>query len=152
VDAARVPPTTVVIADDHAFYRTGLARMLRQTGIHVVAEVANGEAAIRAAEETAPDVVVMDINMPGLSGIEATWRLTAQSPGTRVLVLTVSAEEDDVADAIIAGASGYVLKDGPVEEIAAAIHAAAAGQVVIEPGIPKALLERMRRGSCRDSA
>jgi DNA-binding NarL/FixJ family response regulator len=146
-----VPRTTVVIADDHAFYRTGLARMLRQSGFDVVGEAPNGEAAIRLVEETEPHVVVMDINMPGLSGLEATRRLTAQSPLSRVLVLTVSAEEDDVADAILAGAVGYVLKDGPIEDIAAAIRAAAAGQTVITPGIPKTLLDRMRGASCRDS-
>jgi DNA-binding NarL/FixJ family response regulator len=146
-----VPRTTVVIADDHAFYRTGLARMLQQSGFDVVGEAANGEAAIRLAEELAPHVVVMDVNMPGLSGLEATRRLTERSPGSRVLILTVSAEEEIVADAILAGASGYVLKDGPIEDIAAAIRAAAAGRAVIEPGIPRTLLDRMREASCRDS-
>jgi DNA-binding NarL/FixJ family response regulator len=142
-------PTTVLIADDHPFYRAGLATMLRESGFEVVGEVANGEAAIRAAADLAPDVVVMDLQMPGLSGLEATRRLTAELPATRVLVLTVAAGEDDVADAILAGAGGYVLKDGPVEEIAAAIRGAAAGQTVIAPGIPPALLERMREAASR---
>jgi DNA-binding NarL/FixJ family response regulator len=147
-----VHPTTVVIADDHPFYRAGLATMLRESGFDVVGEAANGDAAIQAAEELAPDVVVMDLHMPGLSGIEATRRLTERVPGTRVLVLTVSAEQDDVADAILAGASGYVLKDGPVEEIAAAIRGTAVGQTVIAPGIPPTLLDRMREAASRPSS
>jgi DNA-binding NarL/FixJ family response regulator len=134
----------VVIADDHPFYRDGLARLLRQSGLDVVGEVPNGEAAIRAVEETAPDVVVMDLNMPGLSGVEATRRLSEQAPATRVLVLSVSAQEEDVTDAILAGASGYVLKDGPVEEVVAGIRAAAAGQSLISPRIATILLHRVR--------
>jgi DNA-binding NarL/FixJ family response regulator len=147
-----MPRTTVVIADDHPFYRAGLATMLRESGFDVVGEAANGEAAIRAAEELAPDVVVMDLQMPGLSGLEATRVLTARAPVTRVLVLTVSAGEADVADAILAGASGYVLKDGPVEDIAAAIRGTAAGQTVISPGIPPALLDRMRKATPRPTS
>jgi DNA-binding NarL/FixJ family response regulator len=141
---APIPATTVVIADDHPFYRQGLGLLLRERGIDVVAEVPNGEAAIRAAEELAPDVVVMDLNMPGLSGLEATRRLTAQAPATRVLVLSVSAHEADVTEAIIAGASGYVLKDGPVEEVVTAIQAAAAGQLVTSPRVATYLLQRVR--------
>jgi DNA-binding NarL/FixJ family response regulator len=147
-----MPRTTVVIADDHPFYRAGLATMLRESGFDIVGEAANGEAAIRAAEELAPDVVVMDLHMPGLSGLEATRLLTAHAPASRVLVLTVSAEEADVADAILAGASGYVLKDGPMEDIAAAIRSTAAGQTVISPGFPPTLLDRMREASPRTSS
>jgi DNA-binding NarL/FixJ family response regulator len=148
-EAAGVPATTVLIADDHPFYRAGLATMLRESGFEVVGEVANGEAAIRAASELAPDLVVMDLKMPGISGLEATRRLIAEVPSTRVLVLTVSSEEDDVADAILAGAGGYVLKDGPAEEIAAAIRGAAVGQTVITPGFPPTLLDRMREAASR---
>jgi DNA-binding NarL/FixJ family response regulator len=137
-------PLRVVIADDHPFYREGLGRLLRESGIEVVAEVPNGEAALRAVEETAPDVVVMDLNMPGMSGLEATRRLSEQSPATRVLVLSVSAQETDVTDAILAGASGYVLKDGPVDEVVAGIRAAAAGQSLISPRIATLLLARVR--------
>jgi DNA-binding NarL/FixJ family response regulator len=137
-------PLRVVIADDHAFYRAGLARILRESGIEVVAEVPDGEAAIQAVEELAPDVVVMDLNMPGLSGLEATRRLTEQAPASRVIVLSVSAQEGDVTEAILAGASGYVLKDGTVEDIVAGIRAAAAGQSVISPPIATTLLRRLR--------
>jgi len=134
----------VVIADDHPVYREGLARLLREQGVDVVAEVPNGEAAIRAVEELAPDVVIMDLNMPGLSGLEATRRLTERAPASRVLILSVSAQEADVTEAIIAGATGYVLKDGPLDEVLAGIHAAAAGQSVISPRIATMLLGRVR--------
>jgi len=127
-------------------YRAGLARLLRESGIDVVCEVPNGEAAIEAVDELAPDVVVMDLNMPGLSGLEATRLLTHRAPATRVLVLSVSAQETDVTEAILAGASGYVLKDGPVEEVAAGIRAAASGQSVISPRIASILLRRVRDG------
>jgi DNA-binding NarL/FixJ family response regulator len=134
----------VVIADDHPFYRDGLAKLLLANGIEVVAQVANGEAAIRAVAETAPDVVVMDLNMPGMSGLEATRKLTAEAPQARVLVLSVSAQELDVTEAILAGASGYVLKERPVEEVVAGIRAAATGQAVISPRIATLLLGRVR--------
>jgi DNA-binding NarL/FixJ family response regulator len=137
-------PLRVVIADDHAFYREGLARLLEQSGIDVVRAVADGEAAIKAVEELAPDVVVMDLSMPGMSGIEATRRLTETAPATHVLVLSVSAQEEDVTEAILAGARGYVLKDGPFEEVVAGINAAAAGHSLISPRIASGLLQRMR--------
>jgi DNA-binding NarL/FixJ family response regulator len=137
-------PLRVVIADDHAFYREGLARLLEQSGIDVVRAVADGEAAIQAVEELAPDVVVMDLSMPGMSGIEATRRLTETAPATHVLVLSVSAQEEDVTEAILAGARGYVLKDGPFEEVVAGINAAAAGHSLISPRIASGLLQRMR--------
>jgi DNA-binding NarL/FixJ family response regulator len=137
-------PIRVVLADDHPVYRAGLARLLRESGVDVVADVPNGEAALQAVEETAPDVVVMDLNMPGMSGLEATRRLTAQSPATRVLIVSVSAQEADVTEAILAGASGYVLKESPVEEVVAGIQAAAAGQSLISPRIATMLLQRIR--------
>jgi DNA-binding NarL/FixJ family response regulator len=134
----------VVIADDHPFYRDGLAKLLHANGIEVAAQAANGEAAIKAVQENAPDVVVMDLNMPGMSGLEATRKLTEVAPSTRVLVLSVSAQEDDVTEAILAGASGYVLKESPVEEVVAGIQAAAAGQALISPRIATLLLGRLR--------
>jgi DNA-binding NarL/FixJ family response regulator len=134
----------VVIADDHTFYREGLARLLRKFGVDVVGEAPDGEAAVRLVEETSPDVVLLDLRMPGVSGLEAVRMLTEDSAATRVLVLSVSAEESDVTDAIAAGASGYVLKDEPVEEVIAGIRAAAAGGARISPGTASALLGRVR--------
>ena len=141
----------VVIADDHAFYRDGLARLLRESGIDVVAEVPNGESAVQAVLELAPDVVVMDLNMPGMSGQEATRRLSELAPASRVLILSVSAQEADGTEAVLAGASGYVLKDGPVEEVLAGIRAAAAGQSLISPRVATLLMRRVREAAGAES-
>ena len=89
-------PLRVVIADDHPYYREGLVRLLRKNGIEVVGEARSGEAAIRVATETAPDVVVMDLNMSGMSGAEATRRLLERAPKSRVIMLSVSAQDEDV--------------------------------------------------------
>jgi DNA-binding NarL/FixJ family response regulator len=134
----------VVIADDHPFYRQGLARLLSQSGVEVVGQAANGPTAIDLVEQTAPDVAVIDLNMPGMSGVEVTRRLNARMPASRVLVVSVSAQEEDVTEAILAGASGYVLKDGPVEEVVAGIRAAAAGESLLSPRIAGTLLDRIR--------
>jgi two-component system, NarL family, nitrate/nitrite response regulator NarL len=134
----------VVIADDHAQYREGLARLLRASGIQVVGEAPTGEEAIRAVERTAPDAVIMDLGMPGISGLEATRLLSERVPGTRVIVLSVSAEDAHVADAFLAGASAYVVKGGPVEEVIGAIRVAAAGESPISRNIVAALLRRVR--------
>jgi DNA-binding NarL/FixJ family response regulator len=134
----------VVIADDHPFYRQGLARLLSQSGVEVVGEAANGPDAIELVERTAPDVAVVDLNMPGMSGVEVTRRLNERMPASRVLVVSVSAQEEDVTEAILAGASGYVLKDGPVEEVVAGIRAAAAGESLLSPRIAGTLLDRIR--------
>lgn len=133
----------VVLADDHPLYRLGLARSLRASGIDVVAEAPNGEAALRAVEETAPDVVIMDLKMPGVSGLEATRRLSARSPDLPVLMLSVSAEEVDVIDAMLAGACGYVLKDQPVAEVIEGIRAAASGGSHVSPELALLLLRRL---------
>jgi DNA-binding NarL/FixJ family response regulator len=134
----------VVIADDHTFYREGLARLLRKVGIDVVGEAPDGEAAVRLVQDTAPDVVLVDLRMPGVSGLETVRLLADQTATSRVLVLSVSADEVDVTDAIAAGASSYVLKDEPVEEVIAGIRAAAAGEARISPGTANALLGSVR--------
>jgi DNA-binding NarL/FixJ family response regulator len=146
-DAERPEPLRVVVVDDHSFYRAGLSRLLRASGVEVVAEAPNGDRALLDVAEHAPDVVVMDLNMPGLSGIEATRRLVETSPSAKVLVLTVSADEADVTGAILAGASGYVLKDGPVEEVVAGIRAVAAGQSLISPRVASFMLEHLREST-----
>jgi DNA-binding NarL/FixJ family response regulator len=144
----------VVIADDHAAYREGLARRLHENGIEVVAEAADGEAAVRAVEEVAPDVVLVDLRMPAVSGLEATRRLAERGEASRVVVLSVSAEESDVTDAISAGASGYVLKDEPVEEVIAGIRAAVSGAARVSPRVANVLRRHVHEaiGSGEDLA
>ena len=136
-------PLRVVIADDHPFYRKGLARSLRGSGIDVVADVPNGAAAIRTVAARACDVVLMDLNMPGISGTEATRQLKTLAPEIPVLILSVSAAEGDVADAIRAGARGYVLKEGPVEEVILAMREALAGATVLSGRLALTLLSRV---------
>ena len=143
-DPRHQPRLRVVIADDHPFYRAGLIRVLERNGFDVVAEVPNGEAAIRAVELSRPDVVVVDLNMPGTSGLATTRSLVTRVPSTPVMVLSVSSDESDVTDAILAGATGYMLKDRPHHEIVAGIRAAAAGQSPISPRIAAMLVRRLR--------
>ena len=133
----------VVIADNHPLYRPALAKMLTESGVEVVGEAGNGWAALRAVDRTAPDVVVLDLRMPGLSGAEVTRRLTSCSPPHRVLVLAVSVSEDDVTSALRAGATGYFLKDGPVEDVVAGIGAAARGEALFSPRIGAMLLRKI---------
>jgi DNA-binding NarL/FixJ family response regulator len=137
-------PLRVVLVDDHPVYREGLAKLLRASGVEVIAQAGNGEEALSIIEDMAPDVVVMDLNMPGMSGVDVTRRLIERTPASRVLVVSVSAQEEDVTEAILAGASGYVLKDGPVEEVVAGIQAAANGESLISPRIATMLLRRIR--------
>lgn len=134
----------VVLADDHPSYRQGLSKLLTQSGVNVVAEAANGWAALRAVEETSPDIVVVDLNMPGMTGEEVTRRLTSCDPAHRVIVLSVSDDLTDVMAALRAGASGYFLKGGPVDEVVAGIEAAAQGESFFSPRIGAMLLRRMR--------
>jgi DNA-binding NarL/FixJ family response regulator len=142
--SATPEPLRVVLVDDHPVYREGLAKLLAECDVDVVAQAGNGQDALAIVEETAPDVVVMDLNMPGMSGVDVTRRLIERTPSSKVLVVSVSAQEEDVTEAILAGASGYVLKDGPVEEVVAGITAAANGESLISPRIATMLLRRMR--------
>src|SRR4029077_14053004 len=105
--------------------RTGLRRLLEEQGGQVAGEGDNGTAALRAVRELAPDVVVMDLNMPGISGVEATRQISMIAPLTRVLVLTISDQDSDVMDAIVAGACGYLLKDSSISELMQGIRSAA---------------------------
>jgi DNA-binding NarL/FixJ family response regulator len=137
----------VLIVDDHDLFRTGLRSLLEEQGIQVVADAPDGRAAIRLASELAPDVVIMDLNMPGPSGVETTRQLTALVPLTRVVVLTISVEDDDVMNAVMAGACGYLLKDSSIEDLIAGIRAAAAGESLISPQIASKVLKRLRAQS-----
>jgi two-component system NarL family response regulator len=131
----------VLIADDHALFRRGLVMVLEgEDGIEVVAEAEDGEEAVARAEETAPDVVLMDVRMPKMSGIEATRAIAEVVPSARILMLTVSDEEDDLYEAVKAGATGYLLKEISIEEVANAIRAVITGQSLISPSMASKLL------------
>lgn len=144
VEGPSSEPLRVVVVDDHPFYRQSVIKLLGESGIDVVGEAADGAAAIDVVEQTAPDVVVMDLSMPGLSGVETTRLLCASNPSSRVLVLSVSDEEADVTNAILAGAQGYVVKDAPAWQVIAGIRAVAAGECLISPRIASILLTGVR--------
>jgi len=135
---------SVVLVDDHMLFRGGLRAILEENGIEVAGEASNGEDAIELVEQLAPDVVVMDINMPGISGVEATRRLSARAPQARVVVLTISADDANIMDAMMAGAAGYLLKDAAAEQVVGGIRAAARGESSISPRIASRLLAHLR--------
>jgi DNA-binding NarL/FixJ family response regulator len=137
----------VLVVDDHDLFRTGLKTLLEEQGVNVVGEAANGQTAIRMASELAPDVVIMDLNMPGLTGVETTRKLAGIAPLTRVVVLTISADDEDVMDAVMAGACGYLLKDSSIQELIMGIRAAAGGESLISPQIAAKVLRRLRAQS-----
>jgi len=132
-------PIRVLVVDDHDLFRTGLRSLLEEDGFEVAAS-ASGAAAVRRVGAFAPDVVVMDMNMPGMTGVEATPLVLEQAPEASVLMLTIATEDTRVISAIRAGASGYLLKDAELPEIAAGIRAAAAGHSAISPRVAGALL------------
>lgn len=118
----------VLLVDDHHLFRTGLRNLLEGQGVHIVGEAASGSEALQIVRETAPDVVVMDLNMPGMTGVEATRHMSRDAPLTRVIVLTISDQEQDVMDAILAGACGYLLKDASIQDLMLGIESAAVGE------------------------
>jgi two-component system NarL family response regulator len=131
----------VLVADDQVLFRRGLEAVLSpEKHIEVIAEADDGEAAIAKAEELAPDVVLMDVRMPRVNGIEAARRIREVLPSTRILMLTVSDEEDDLYEAVKAGANGYLLKEISVEDVAGAIRAVMQGQSLISPSMASKLL------------
>ena len=141
VDGSEAGPIRVLVVDDHALFRRGICEVLRcEEGIEVVGEGEDGAVAVAAAEELAPDVVLMDVRMPGSGGIEATRRLHASLPSARILMLTVSDEEDDLYEAIKAGAAGYLLKEISIEEVADAVRAVVQGQTLISPSMASKLI------------
>ncbi len=131
----------VVVADDHVLYRRGLQLVMEQEdGVEIVGEADNGRDAVERVVALAPDVVLMDIRMPKLSGIDACRAIKDKVPATRIVMLTFSEEESDLFDAIKAGADGYLLKDVPAEEVADALRAVHGGQSLIPPSMASRLL------------
>lgn len=139
-----VPSIRVLIADDHPVVRRGMSALLSSLpGVQVVAEVDNGEDAIREAQLRRPDAVVMDVQMPGVDGIEATRRLSLAVPEVAVLVLTMFEDDETVFRAMQAGARGYLLKGAGQADILTALQAVVAGHFVIGPGVAQRLLQRL---------
>jgi DNA-binding NarL/FixJ family response regulator len=135
----------VLLVDDHTFFRAGLRNLLVDQGFEV-SEARSGAQALDLVAGRAADVVLMDLHMPGMSGIETTRRLMEVAPEVRVVMLTVSAAQDEIIGAVLAGACGYLLKDAPIEEVVGSLRAAAAGASWASPNVAAVLFERVRAG------
>jgi DNA-binding NarL/FixJ family response regulator len=147
VDEQALAQVRVLIVDDHDLFRSGLRNLLEDEGVHVVGEASAGQEALNIVRVGAPDVVVMDLNMPGMGGVEATRHISTIAPLTRVVMLTISDQDNDVIDAILAGACGYLLKDSSIQELIAGIKAASQGESLISPTIASKVLQRVRASS-----
>ena len=137
-------PKRVVVVDDHALFARGLVRLLTERDVTVVGMASSGEEALDLVGRVKPDVVLMDLNLPGMSGVEATRRLTCGGSGVCVVILTVMADEAMLMEAIQAGAIGYLLKDAPISDIVAGVRAAASGGSLVAPALAAKLLRRIR--------
>jgi len=138
-------PIRVMVVDDHPMWRHGVARDLAEAGFDVVATSGEGRQAVRLAPAARPDVVVLDLQLPDISGVEVVRGLTAALPHVRVLMLSASGEQQDVLDAMKAGATGYLLKSAGPAEFVAAVRGTAAGEPVFTPGLAGLLLGEYRR-------
>jgi DNA-binding NarL/FixJ family response regulator len=135
---------SVFIVDDHSFFRSGLRSLLAEHDFPVLGEAPTGEAALPLIERRRPDVVLMDLSMPGMSGADATRELLERLPELAVVVVSVSAAEDDVLEALEAGASGYLLKDSSPDEIVRAVEAALEGDTPLSPRVAGLIVHRAR--------
>jgi len=136
---------TVVVADDHPMWRDAVARDLTDAGFQVVGTAADGAAAVRRVKATTPDVLVLDLNLPGVHGVEVCAQLAAEELPTKILILSVSGERQDVLDAVKAGASGYLVKSAAREEFLEAVRRTARGRAVFTPGLAGLVLGEFRR-------
>ena len=136
----------ILVADDHPLTRDGIrAALSLDVGLEVVAEASDGQEAVELAQSLHPDVVIMDVRMPRLGGIRATREITAATPDTRVIILTVEETQARVGEAIQAGAAGYLVKDVDARELGRAVHLAAEGSAVIHPNLTRQFLEEIRQ-------
>ncbi len=142
----------VLLADDHRMLREGLRRSLTEEGFDVVGEADNGEQAVRLVAELEPDIVLMDVSMPEMDGVEATRLIRESDSPSRVLMLTMHADKEVLAEAIRAGASGYLVKDCSTEEITDALRMAANGDTALSPHLAATMLDEVRRLEAPDPA
>ncbi len=142
----------VMIADDHALFRRGLEMVLQgEPGLDLVGQASDGAEAVHVASEVVPDVVLMDIRMPKITGIEAARQMKEVAPSAKIIMLTISDEEEDLFEAIRAGASGYLLKDIPLDELADSVRAVHGGQSLINPSMAGKLLTEFATLARRDA-
>lgn len=139
------PDISVMVVDDHPMWREGVARDLTERGLRVVATAPDADAAVRIANATRPQVVLMDLNLGATRGVTAIEGILAKHPGTRILVLSASGEHADVLEAVKAGASGYLVKSAGADELLSAVRRTAAGQAVFTPGLAGLVLGEFRR-------
>ena len=143
---APLKPIRVLLVDDHAVVRKGLRALLdREPGIEVVGEAEDGEQAVHGVDRLRPDVILMDLEMPGIGGIEATRQISASHPESHIVVLTSHAADEDVFPALKAGALGYLLKHSAPEDVLQAIRQAARGETVLHPSIARMVLQELHR-------
>lgn len=135
----------LMLADDHRMLREGLRRSMTEEGFQVVGEAGDGEEAVRLAAELQPDVILMDVSMPDVDGVEATRRIRDLIPETRVIMLTMHPDQDVVAAALRAGAAGYLVKDCSTEEIAEAVRLAASDDAAMSADVAASMLDEVRR-------
>jgi len=135
----------LLVVDDVPLFRAGLASALRDAGFEVVAEAGGGEAAVTAAEEHQPDLVLLDILMPGISGLEVVEKISAVAPGVKVILLTASESEEDLLVGVKAGARGYVTKDAPFDDLVGALNAVDNGGAAVSPNMAGKLLDVTRQ-------
>lgn len=145
--------TTIMLADDHQLMRKGLRAMLEeQEGLRVVAEAENGRAAVRLARELKPDLVIMDVTMPDLNGIDATRQIRGDEPNTKVIALSMHPERQFVLEMLGASATGYLLKDSPLDELLAAIDTVMRGEVFLSPKVTGVLVDQCVGGQAEPNA
>jgi DNA-binding NarL/FixJ family response regulator len=134
-----------MLADDHRMLREGLGRSMREQGFDVVGEASDGAEAVAMAQRLRPDVILMDVTMPEMDGVEACRQVRLDLPGTQVVMLTMHADQEVLASAIRAGASGYLVKDCSTEEIASAVRMAASGETALSPQLAASMLNEVRK-------
>ncbi len=136
------PVTRIVVAEDHALVREGTRQILSaESAFDVVGEAASGEEAVRLVLELLPDLVLMDMRMTGINGIEATRQILAEAPDTKVVIVSAHEDEDYVREALASGASGYILKTAPAKELVEGVRAVAAGALVLSPSLSRRLAQ-----------